>query len=122
MRSIEELQKELTALYYAYQHPELKPLPKLIILCALGYALSPIDLIPDFIPVIGYLDDLIIIPALVGLSIKLIPEEILIQSREQAINHPIKLKKNWFFAAVFISIWVVLLAVIVASVLKLFTA
>ena len=121
MRTFEKLQKrahnlkqELTALCYAYQHPDLKPLPKLIFLFALGYALSPIDLIPDFIPVIGYLDDLIIIPALIGLSIKLIPEGIMIQSRKKAIQHPIKLKKNWLFAVFIITIWAILLAIIIA--------
>ena len=103
------LKKEITALYYAYQNPEVKLLPKLIIIFTIGYALSPIDLIPDFIPVLGYLDDLIIIPALITLSIKLIPKEIMDESREKAIREPLQLKKNWFFALTFIAIWIMLI-------------
>ncbi len=103
------LKKEITALYYAYQNPKVKLLPKLIIIFTIGYALSPIDLIPDFIPVLGYLDDLIIIPALITLSIKLIPTEIMDESREKAIREPLQLKKNWFFALIFIAIWIMLI-------------
>jgi len=114
-----KLKTEITTLYYAYQDSKLGLLPKIIILFTLGYALSPIDLIPDFIPVLGYLDDLVIIPALISLSIKLIPEEIFASAREKAIKEPIKLKKNnWFFALLFISIWVVLIAVIVLKIIK----
>ena len=114
-----KLKTEITTLYYVYQDPKLGLLPKIIILFTLGYALSPIDLIPDFIPVLGYLDDLVIVPALISLSIKLIPEEICASAREKAIKEPIKLKKNnWFFALLFISIWVVLIAVIVLKIIK----
>ena len=112
---------EITTLYYVYQDPKLGLLPKIIILFTLGYALSPIDLIPDFVPVLGYLDDLVIVPALILLSIKLIPEEIFTSAREKAIKEPIKLKKNnWFFALLFIFIWVVLIAVIVLKIIKVF--
>jgi uncharacterized membrane protein YkvA (DUF1232 family) len=114
-----KLKTEITTLYYVYQDPKLGLLPKIIILFTLGYALSPIDLIPDFIAVLGYIDDLVIVPALISLSIKLIPEEILASAREKAIKEPIKLKKNnWFFALLFISIWVVLIAVIVLKIIK----
>ena len=60
-----KLKLELTAVYYAYRDPGINLLPKLIIIITLGYALSPIDLIPDFIPILGYLDDLILLPALI---------------------------------------------------------
>jgi uncharacterized membrane protein YkvA (DUF1232 family) len=114
-----KLKTEITTLYYVYQDPKLGLLPKIIILFTLGYALSPIDLIPDFIPVLGYLDDLVIVPALISISIKLTPEEIFASAREKAIKEPIKLKKNnWFFALLFISIWVVLIAVIVLKIIK----
>jgi uncharacterized membrane protein YkvA (DUF1232 family) len=114
------LKKEIIAVYYAYQSPKVSLLPKIFILAALGYALSPIDLIPDFIPVLGYLDDLIIIPALIHLSIRFIPAEIMAEAREKAKNQPLQLKKNWGCALLFIFIWLVLLAVIVLSVAKIF--
>lgn len=118
---VKTLKKEITALYYAYQNPKLKLLPKIIIIFTLGYALSPIDLIPDFIPILGYLDDLLILPALITLSIKLIPNEILDESREMALKEPLKLKENWGGAFIFISIWIFLVTVIVISIVRLFT-
>jgi uncharacterized membrane protein YkvA (DUF1232 family) len=107
---VENLKKEIMAIYYAYQHPKLGVLPKIIILFTIGYALSPIDLIPDFIPVLGYLDDLLILPVLIMFSIKLIPHEIMEESREKAENQPLRLKKNWFFALGFIFIWILVAA------------
>lgn len=114
------LKKEVTALYYAYQNPEVKILPKLIIILTLAYSLSPIDLIPDFIPVLGYLDDLIIIPALIALSIKLIPKEIMAEARIKAEKEPLTLKKNRIMALFFVLIWAIILTVIIRSVIKLF--
>ncbi len=114
------LKKEITTIYYAYQNPKTNLLTKIIIIFTIGYALSPIDLIPDFIPILGYLDDLIIIPSLITLSIKLIPKEIMNESREKALREPIILKKNWFFALLFILIWVVLVGVIVLAIIRFF--
>ncbi len=74
----------LPTLYLAFKHPKTPLLPKLIAGAALLYAFSPIDLLPDFIPFIGMLDDLVIIPLLAGLAIKLIPEEVLKECREKA--------------------------------------
>lgn len=112
------LKKEIAALYYAYQDPHLSILPRLLILFTLGYALSPIDLIPDFMPILGYLDDLIILPALIALSLKLIPKDIMAASRFRAENEPIRLKDNWVFALVFIMIWLLLIALIAVLTIK----
>jgi uncharacterized membrane protein YkvA (DUF1232 family) len=113
------LKKEITVIYYAYQNPETGLLPKVIILFTLGYALSPIDLIPDFIPVLGYLDDLIIVPALIALSIKLIPQKIMDEAREKALKEPLRLKDNWLFAILFILLWIMLVLIIIVSICKL---
>ena len=114
-----ELKKEILALYFAYRDPRLKLLPKLIIIFTVAYALSPIDLIPDFIPVLGYLDDLIILPLLISLSIKLIPKEIINASREKAENESQKLKPNMLIGAVFILIWILILVIIVKAIISL---
>ena len=108
-----ELKKEILALYYAYKDPRLPLMPKLVIIFTVAYALSPIDLIPDFIPVLGYLDDLIILPLLISLSIKLVPTEIIEESRKKAKNEQQNLKSNKIIAAVFIMIWIIILVAIV---------
>ena len=111
------LKHEMAAIYYAYQHPKVGRLPKIIMLFTLGYALSPIDLIPDFIPILGYVDDLIILPALITLSIKLIPQDVLEEARNKAEQEPLRLKKNWLFAVIFILIWILLLTAIIAAII-----
>ena len=108
------LKKEITVLYYAYRHPNMPLLPKIIIFITIGYALSPIDLIPDFIPVIGYLDDLIIVPLLISLSIRMIPAYIIDESRIKANSEPIVLNKNWFFGILFIAIWISIILIVIS--------
>jgi uncharacterized membrane protein YkvA (DUF1232 family) len=78
------LNAEIFALYLAYRHPQVSWVAKLIIAVTIGYALSPIDLIPDFIPVFGFLDDLLIVPAGIALSIRLIPPAVLAECRAKA--------------------------------------
>ena len=111
------LKNELAALYYAWQNPGVGPLPRIVILTALGYALSPVDLIPDFIPVLGYADDLIIIPALIALSVRLIPEPVMEESRRKAVEMPPVLSKNWGFGVFIILLWSVLITVILIKIL-----
>jgi Uncharacterized conserved protein len=113
----QELKKQIAIVYYAYQDPQLGLLPKVLLFITLGYALSPIDLIPDFIPIIGYLDDLIIVPALISLSIKLIPKDIWNKAKLKAEQQPLKLKKNWIFGALFILIWIFIAIVLFFNVL-----
>ena len=113
------LKTEITAIYYAYHNPKTKLLPKILILITIGYALSPIDLIPDFIPVLGYLDDLLVVPALISLTLKIMPKEIMDESREKARKEPLTLRKNWFFAILFILIWVILLIVFARAIMGL---
>jgi uncharacterized membrane protein YkvA (DUF1232 family) len=112
------LKQELTALYYAVRHPSVGRAPKIIGAIALGYALSPLDLIPDFIPVLGLLDDLIIVPALIVLAIKLVPKGIMASCREKAKEEPLSLRKNWKVAVGFIAIWALILTCIVIAVVK----
>ena len=83
---------------------------KIIITLTVAYALSPIDLIPDAIPVIGYLDDLIIVPVGVWLALRLIPEDVWQECRQRAMDEPLNLKENRTAAIVIILIWMVTIA------------
>ena len=109
-RRAKDLKRQLGAVYYAYRDPRVGPLPKAIIVACLAYSLSPIDLIPDFVPVLGYLDDLIIVPALIGLAIKLIPKDVFEEARRRAEAEPLSLRKNWTFAVIFILLWIAVAA------------
>lgn len=75
-------------LIIAYADKRTPLTAKILIGLTIGYLLSPIDLIPDFIPIIGFLDDLIIVPLLISLSIKLIPIKVLTEAREIGRNNP----------------------------------
>ena len=112
------LKKELVTLHYALRHPEVGWLPKVLILLALAYALSPIDLIPDFIPVLGYLDDLILIPALLSLALRYIPPEVYEDCREQAEDHPLRLKKNWIVGGLIVVFWLGIFALILRGIIR----
>lgn len=78
------LQKDVYILLIAFRDPRTPWFARGLIALIAAYALSPIDLIPDFIPIIGYLDDLILIPAGIALAIRLIPPQVLADSREVA--------------------------------------
>ena len=78
------LKKETFALYLACRHPRVPWYAKVLALIVVGYALSPIDLIPDFIPILGYLDDMVLIPLGIMLVIRLIPAEVLAECRGKA--------------------------------------
>jgi uncharacterized membrane protein YkvA (DUF1232 family) len=108
---------ESYTLAYVYQHQRTPWYAKLSIIITLGYLLSPIDLIPDFIPVIGYLDDLILVPLFILLTIKLIPDDILEECREKArekINTAREQKKTaWWFAILVMSIYATIMYFII---------
>jgi uncharacterized membrane protein YkvA (DUF1232 family) len=78
------LKKEIQALVIAYRDPRTPWYARAWALIVVAYALSPIDLIPDFIPVLGYLDDLVLLPLGIALAIKLIPAEVLAEARVMA--------------------------------------
>src|ERR1700749_1094630 len=78
------LKRDVHAIYLAARHPRVPWYAKLIAVAVAGYALSPIDLIPDFIPVLGYVDDLIIVPLGIALVVSLIPEQVLAEYRAKA--------------------------------------
>lgn len=81
---VKHLKREILALWFAARDPKTPWYAKAFALLVTAYAFSPIDLIPDFIPLIGYLDDLVLIPAGIAIAIKMIPSEIMQTSRERA--------------------------------------
>jgi uncharacterized membrane protein YkvA (DUF1232 family) len=100
-----QLKTDTYALYLTYKDPRVPWYAKVFVAIVVAYALSPIDLIPDFIPFLGYLDDLIIIPAGIYLSLKMIPREVLEECREKAQSNPVNNKTKWFAALIIILIW-----------------
>jgi uncharacterized membrane protein YkvA (DUF1232 family) len=100
------LKSEVFAVYLASKHPKTPWYAKALAVFIIGYASSPIDLIPDFIPVIGYLDDLIVVPAGIALLVKMIPKEVLEECRERARSQSIMKKpKSWTAVMVIVMIW-----------------
>lgn len=80
----QRLKVDAYTLYLVMRHPGVPWYARLLAAAVAGYALSPIDLIPDFIPVLGYLDDLVIVPAGVYLTLKLVPRPVLEECRQKA--------------------------------------
>ena len=100
------LEQELRALYLACKDPRTPWYAKALAVCVIGYALSPIDLIPDPIPILGYVDDLILLPLGIAAVKKMIPQEVLSEYRENAKDLTQHKRENWIAAAVIISIWI----------------
>lgn len=103
------LKIDIPAVFIALKKKETPFSAKLLAGITVGYALSPIDLIPDFIPVLGYLDDLIILPAFVSLTIKLIPQEVMDQCRLESENIWANGKpKKWYYALPIALMWLII--------------
>jgi uncharacterized membrane protein YkvA (DUF1232 family) len=118
-----QLQAEVYALYLASRDPRVPWYAKAVAVCVVGYALSPIDLIPDFIPVLGYLDDLVLIPLGVALVLRMIPPAVMVECRararaELADGKPVSRTA----AAVIVLIWVGLAALVVVLIVRALVA
>jgi len=101
------LRREVYALYLCSRHPETPLYAKLCALVIVAYALSPIDLIPDFIPVLGYLDDLVLIPAGILLLIKIMPKDVLEECRRKAETGPPARKlRSLAGALIIVLVWI----------------
>lgn len=107
----QNLKHNIMALYLLGKDKLLKWPVQLLVIITVGYALSPIDLIPDFILLLGYLDDLIILPLLITMTLKLIPKPLMKEYIVKAQTLE-KQPKNWIAAFVFILIWSVLIYVL----------
>ena len=113
------LKVEVYALYLAYKDPRVPWYARVLAAVVVGYAFSPIDLIPDPVPVLGYLDDLILIPLGIALAIKMIPQPVLAECREKARDakdRPV----NKVAAAIIVIVWIALAALAVRFVARTF--
>ena len=103
------LKRDVHAVWLAARDPRVPWYVKALAALVAAYALSPIDLIPDFIPVLGYLDDLIIVPAGVWLVVSMIPPTIMAEHRATATAAAAR-PRSWMAATIFVTIWIALAA------------
>lgn len=100
------LKRKVFLLYYAYKDNRTPWYAKIFAICVVAYAFSPIDLIPDFIPILGYLDDVILVPLGIAITLKMIPNAVVQEHELQAEERMKRGKpKNWFAASIIIVIW-----------------
>lgn len=104
------LKRDTLALWIAYRDKRTPWYAKVFSAVVVAYAFCPIDLIPDFVPILGYLDDLVLIPAGITLALKMIPAEVMADARIKAEeefkgDHP----TNWVFAGLIILVWLVVI-------------
>ena len=112
-----QLKTDIPAVFLALKDKKTPWYAKVFAALTVAYALSPIDFIPDFIPILGYLDDLIILPLLVALTVKFIPKDTFEQYREQAKSLWTDGKpKKWYYALPIIIVWALILFLIVKAI------
>ena len=122
-RQVKLLRAETYALYLAYKDPRVPWYSKVFVAVVVGYAFSPIDLIPDSVPILGYLDDIILVPIGMIIALKMIPNEVMEECRADAREalkdgRPI----NWAAAIVIIGIWLLLVAIFVLLIVRTINA
>ena len=113
----QKLKTDIPAVFLALRDKQT-PLPaKIIAAIAVAYALSPIDLIPDFIPVIGYLDDLLILPVLIACTVKLIPHEVWERCQKEAEGMLADGKpKKWYYALPIVAVWALIVFLVIRAI------
>lgn len=116
-----QLKLEIYAIYLAYRDPRVPLVARIFAACVVGYAFSPIDLIPDPIPILGYLDDLILIPLGITLALKMIPIEVMVEARLKAQKmqdqeNPV----SWVAAFVIVVTWIGLVALLIVLLVRVF--
>lgn len=109
-----KLKSDIPTIFLSLKDKDTPIIARILAGITVGYALSPIDLIPDFIPVLGYLDDVILLPVLVAFTIKLIPKEVWEKNRKQAEHLWLKGSTNtWYYALPIVLIWILILWLII---------
>ena len=120
-RRAQTLKRETHALFLAYRDPRTPWYARLITACVVAYAFSPIDLIPDFIPILGYLDDLFLIPLGIKVAIGMIPSVVMKDCREKAHTlFPDGKSVSRVAAVVIVLVWLIFAALILSKILRVF--
>jgi uncharacterized membrane protein YkvA (DUF1232 family) len=113
-----QLKKDIPAVFLALRRKETPWYAKVMAVMTIGYALSPIDLIPDFIPVLGYLDDIIILPTMIAATVKLIPGELFEQCRIESEQLWKDGKpEKWLYAIPIVLIWALIVILVIKAIL-----
>jgi uncharacterized membrane protein YkvA (DUF1232 family) len=114
-----ELKVETYAIWLAYKDPRVPWYARVFAACVVGYAFSPIDLVPDPIPVLGYLDDLILIPLGIALALRMIPPEVMQECRKEAKRSTREGKPtNWKAAGAIVAVWVLLALLVIVVMVR----
>lgn len=112
-----KLKRDVPAVFLALKDKRTPFLSKALALVTIAYALSPIDFIPDFIPVLGYLDDVILLPSLIAVTIKLIPNEVWLRCQADSENMWKNGKpKRWYYAIPVVIVWLIIIWLIVKAI------
>lgn len=117
--NLRERAKQIKKIYLLFLLLKKRKTPwyaKALAILTIGYALSPIDFIPDFIPVLGYLDDVIILPLMIIVTIKLVPKEIIEQCRiESEQLWKDGMPKKWYYAIPIVLVWLLIFVIIIKA-------
>ncbi|MBJ9720891.1 DUF1232 domain-containing protein [Acinetobacter calcoaceticus] len=105
------LEKQIIMLWFASKHPQMPLLPKILAVIAVAYVFSPIDLIPDFIPILGLIDNVLILPILIWLTLRFTPQQVIFDAEQQAeewLEQQERRPQNYLVAVLIILIWLTL--------------
>ena len=109
---MKELKATMRVYSCVYKHPDTPKKAKIILAILIGYFFSPIDLIPDFIPILGYLDDIIILPLGLSLARKMVSVEIIEECKQKVIEKESSAKSNWIAGGIILLIWIAIIVYI----------
>ncbi|MGN0467855.1 MAG: YkvA family protein [Acutalibacteraceae bacterium] len=113
----QKLKTDIPAIFLSLKDKRTPVWAKIFAAITVAYALSPIDLIPDFIPVLGYLDDVVLLPALIAVTVRMIPKDVLEDNRKAAEKlHDGSVTKKWYYAVGVVLFWALIIFLIVKAV------
>lgn len=116
-----QLKTDIPAVFLTLKDKETPVNAKIFAGITVAYALSPVDLVPDFIPILGYLDDIILLPFLVAPTIRFIPKDILERNRQRSVDLWEDGKpKKWYYAVPIILIWLLIIVLVVKGIMGFF--